>query len=160
MPGRHQACNWRATSPEVPRIKASKSAWTRTSPGTAGSCPYLATAAAFVPQNNLAAWKRWPTTSETKYHLGPLRSPAFCRPVRLPFQPARNLKFPQLSGQMSGQKNRPQILTSALWCMGRYGAMGCVGPRPGTSPSESDSRSADALSTGIFDPCAVPKTRS
>src|SRR5208282_5404133 len=36
--------------------------------------------------------------------------------------------------------------------MGRYGAMGCVGPRPGTPPSESDSRPADALVTGIFDP--------
>ena len=29
--------------------------------------------------------------------------------------------------------------------------MGCVGPRPGTPPSESDSHPADALITGIFD---------
>src|SRR6266567_8855560 len=42
----------------------------------------------------------------------------------------------------------------------RYGAMGCVGPRPGIPPSESDSRLADALVTGIFDrtPEAAPRS--
>jgi hypothetical protein len=52
-------------------------------------------------------------------------------------------------------------LTSALQLIARYGAMGCVGPRPGTPPSESDSRLADALVTGIFDRTleATPKSR-
>jgi hypothetical protein len=37
----------------------------------------------------------------------------------------------------------------ADWRMGRYGAMDCVGPRPGTPPPESDSRS----------PCGTPPSR-
>src|ERR1700730_12567629 len=39
--------------------------------------------------------------------------------------------------------------------------MGCVGPRLGTPPSESDSRPADVLVPGIFDftPGAAPKRR-
>ena len=41
--------------------------------------------------------------------------------------------------------------------MGRYGAMDCVGPLPGSPPSESDSRPADALVTGIL--IAPPEQR-
>jgi len=35
--------------------------------------------------------------------------------------------------------------------MARHGVMGCVGPRPGTPPSDSGSHFAGALVTGVFD---------
>ena len=46
---------------------------------------------------------------------------------------------------------------SALELMEQYGGMGSARPLPGTPPSESDSRLAYALVTGIFD-LWVPKT--
>jgi len=70
-------------------------------------------------------------------------------------------EFPQLSRSPSGQGcGTPEadfgtVVNRAIW------AMGCVGPRPGTPPSESDSRPAEALATGIFDlrPGAAPGRR-
>jgi hypothetical protein len=54
-------------------------------------------------------------------------------------------EFPQLSRSPSGQGcGTPEadfgtVVNRAIW------ALGCVGPRPGTPPSESDSRPAEAL---------------
>jgi hypothetical protein len=41
------------------------------------------------------------------------------------------------------------IINSALLRMGRYGAIDCVGPRPGTPPSESDSHLAGSRASVI-----------
>jgi hypothetical protein len=72
---------------------------------------------------------------------------------------------PEVSAAQHPDQQTPEpsslIFNSALWCMGRYGAMGCVGPRPRPPPSESDSCWADALVTGIFDsaPGVAPTRR-
>ena len=78
----------------------------------------------------------------------------------IPACPGPDVPAAQRSDEWTGESSFRRV-NSALWRIGRYGAMGCVGPRPGTPPSESDSRSADALVTGIFDPTpgAAPKRR-
>ena len=69
----------------------------------------------------------------------------------IPARPEPEVPAAQRPDEWTGEPSS-HILNSALCRMGRYGAMGCVGPRPGTPPSGSDSRLADGLVTGIFDP--------
>jgi len=60
-------------------------------------------------------------------------------PAAIPARPVPEVPAAQWTDEWTGGPSS-HMLNSALWRMGRYGAMGCVGPRPGTPPSESDSR--------------------
>ena len=61
----------------------------------------------------------------------------------IPACPGPDVPAAQRSDEWTGESSF-RIVNSALWRIGRYGAMGCVGPRPGTPPSGSDSHFAGA----------------
>lgn len=67
----------------------------------------------------------------------------WCAPPTTAARPEPEVPAAQQLDEWTGELSS-HILNSALWRMGRCGAIDCVGPQPGTPPSESDSHYAGA----------------